>query len=214
MKSSAVLLLFTFSAAWSVDAFLSSCFAKLAGQVQTVKSLKAEMVQTMDILGHTAEQKATILYLLADKAYSRMETETPMGKMTMLCRGDTTYIKMGSAPWSVKTGACTENPLFGGTEKLKSLPLQFQKDSSGFRLYKSTEDGSRYAIESKTCRLTQIETSANGQQATSRVQYQAQDGMDVPVRTETDLAGQGRSVVEFKSVKLNLGLTKAFFRVE
>lgn len=202
------------SSVWSADAFVNSCLDKMKSEALALKSLRADMVQTIEVAGHTTEQKAKVQYLIADRFYSKTEMETPMGAMTMLCRGDTTYMKIGTGAWSPQKSTCAENPLTATYDKLKGLTLQFQKELNGARWYQDQTGATEYVFETSSCRLIRMNTTQNGSTGFSTLQYQKFGAVDLPVRIETTVPGQATSVMEFKAVAVNAGITKAFFQVK
>ena len=199
---------------WSADKFLSSCLEKMKENASNLKSMRAEMVQRIEVGGRTTEQKAFVKYLISDRFYSRMEIESPMGKMTMLCRGDTTFVKVGSGTWNTQLQACNDNPLMSAYETLKNLPLVYQKDSSGVRIYKNSQDSTRYVLETTTCRLVRMDILQEGLMGTSTLQYHKYGSVDLPVHIETTVPGQAHSAMEYKSVSINSGITKTFFQLD
>ncbi|MDR3002224.1 MAG: hypothetical protein LBU89_13300 [Fibromonadaceae bacterium] len=208
-----LLLLCIASFCSAADSFLTSCQQQWQANAKAMKSMRADMVQSVEIAGQKAEQKAKVQYLVSDRFYSKTEMDSHIGKMTMLCRGDTTYIRMGNSGWNAQQGNCSENPLEATVNKLKNLKLSFSKDSSGSRIYRAPDD-TRYVFEAKTCRLMKMDIAQDGIRGISSFQYQNFENIDFPVKTEIDLPGKGKTSMEYRSVLMNKGVTKAFFELD
>jgi len=206
-----VFFLYAISFCYATDTFLASCQKLWQANAQSVKSMRADMIQSVEIAGQKVEQKAKVQYLTSDRFYSKIEMDSPMGKMTMLCRGDTTYIQMGNNGWNAQKGNCSENPLETTVNKLKNLNLVFLKDSSGNRIYK--HGNAKYVFEAKTCRLTKMDIIQEGVQGASFFQYEKFDNVDIPIKTEIDVPGKGKTSMEYRSVLINKGVTKSFFEL-
>lgn len=194
------------------DSFLNSCQKQWQANAASMKSMRADLVQSVEVNGQKNEQLSKVQYLNSDRFYSKMETDSQLGKMTVICRGDSTYVKMAETGWQVKQDACAENPLENAVQKLKNTKFHFVKDSSGTRIYQDTEKV-RYVFEAKTCRMVSMNVTQNGAQGISRLFYKKFDGVDVPVKIEIDVQTQGnvKSIIEYRSVLINKGVTQSFF---
>lgn len=212
----ALALFFSSSACFAGDSFLTSCQSTLESNAAALKSMRAELCQTFEIAGHSQKQTANMMYLSSDVFYSKMEATMPLGKFTMLCRGDTTYTKIGDSNWNAGKNQCgDESPLKKSVKELKARNLSFVKDSSNLRLYKDTV-GVQYLFEPATCRLLEIRAFENGAQtATTRYEYEKINGVDFPVKETTTMSlNKLKKTVEYKSVIVNKGVTKSFFEVK
>lgn len=215
MKYFAFFLLLCVSVSLAADKFVKSCQTVWDANAKSIKSLRAEMHMDMDFSGHYSSQKMDIMLLFADSNYSKIETDLPVGRFTMICHGDTSYSKIANSDWKVGKSQCNENPMKERAEILKNKNLSFVKDSSQKKIYKD-ESGVFYVFEPKTCRLLETRVVVNGgDDVVNKKFYEKINDVDFVVKEETIVPSKNsKQIVRYESVLINKGVLKSFFEVK
>lgn len=215
LKKMAFLMAVMFLSSYAKDSFLTSCQTVWDANAKSMTSLRAEMYMDMDFSGHLSSHKMNVMLLFADSNYSKMETDLPVGKFTMICHGDSSYSRIADSDWKVGKTQCNGNPLKGKAEILKNKKLSFVKDSSHKKIYKD-ESKFLYVFEPKTCRLLETRVVADdGQNVITKKYYEKINGIDFVVKEETIVpARNSKQTVRYESILINKGVLKSFFEVK
>lgn len=99
MKFGIILLLLCGAFSLAADKFLTSCQTVWDANAESMVSLRAEMHMDMDFSGYHSSQKMDIMFLFVDSIYSKMETVLPVGQFTMICHGDSGWLKAEINQW-------------------------------------------------------------------------------------------------------------------
>lgn len=196
--------------AYASDSFLNSCQKKWIENANAIKSVRAEMLQSFFVNGQNFGESAKFLFLNSDRFYSRIDMNSPMGKMINICHGDSIYLKVGSSKWIVEKSSCAEKQPFLMLSQINGKNFKFVKKNESVRIYQDSV-GVRYSIETKTCRINEISSS----ESESVFDYEKRGNIDLLIKIETDVKEKNvKYIIEYKNVLINRGVTKSFFDVE
>ena len=200
--------------AYAGDSFLSSCQKKWEENANAIKSFRSDMVQTFNIGKATTEQIAKFQFMDSDAFYSKMTLNSHLGEVTYICRGDSSYMKIGASGWTPQKTLCAENPMKKKLSELKKQKFTFVKNLNDKRVYKDN-DGRKYIIETQTCRILQMDDLLENNAAQVKIEYEKVNGIDIPVKTVIDVPEKNvKSILEYKNVVVNKGVVKSFFIVK
>lgn len=192
------------------DSFLTSCQKKWNANVENVKSFRADMVQTMTFNGVAPmSQSMNVMYLKSDRPYMKMAIDVSGLKSTMICRGDTMFVKTGDSKWSSSQGNCSTNPLMGVFENVDKANMKFVEESKGVRVYRDSLK-IQYKIQTRTCRILEAEND----EMTSSWEYELRDNIDLPLKNSVMMKANSAIIEQkIKNVLINQGVTKSYFEV-
>lgn len=198
--------------AYAGDSFLNSCQKKWNASLMSMKSFRADMVQTMMLKEYNISnsQNVKIMYLKLKQTYLRMDVEMNNVKSFVVCRGDSMFVKTSEGKWKYNQQNCAANPLTGTIETLLKSKLKFVKENSGVRVYRDSLK-MEYKIQTKTCRVLDAENS----DMLSSWEYENINDIDVPIKNIMSMKNNSATIeVEFKNPLVNQGVTKSFFEVK
>lgn len=200
--------------AYAGDSFLNSCQKKWVENANAIKSFRSDMVQIFNVGKTTTEQIAKFQFLDSDAFYSKMTLNSHLGEMTYVCRGDSSYMKIGASGWTAQKSPCAENPMKKKLSDLKKQKFTFVKNLNNKRVYKDN-DGRKYIIETQTCRILQMDDFLENNTAQVTIEYEKVNGVDIPVKTVIEVPEKNvKSILEYKNVIVNKGVVKSFFIVK
>ena len=200
--------------AYAGDSFLNSCQKKWEENANAIKSFRSDMVQIFNLGKATTEQTAKFQFMESDVFYSKMTMESHLGEMIFICRGDSSYMKMGKSAWTAQKTSCAENPMKKKLSEMKKQKFTFVKSMGNNRVYRDN-NGKKYTIETQSCRIIQMDDVVENVSAQVSIDYEKINGVDIPVKTVIDLPEKNvKNVLEYKNVIINKGVTKSFFSVK
>ena len=200
--------------AYAGDSFLNSCQKKWEENANAIKSFRSDMVQIFNLGKASAEQTAKFQFMDSDVFYSKMILNSHLGEMTYICRGDSSYMKIGKSDWTAQKTSCAENPMKKKLSDIKKQKFTFLKNLNDKRVYKD-DNGKKYTIGTQSCRIIQMNDVVENTAAQVKIEYEKINGIDIPVKTVIDVPEKNmKSILEYKNVVVNKGVVKSFFSVK